>query len=111
MTLGVGNVSIGFAMSDTGLVADDPRDSRCRSVPGSGLEQIFFTLLRQGTQTYNGAAFTGIQHVRGVAGPDTITGGAGDDALFGGTGNDTLTGGAGADVHPGRRRQRHDPGA
>ena len=84
-TLGVGNVTVGFAMSDTGLTADVPGQP-VQFIPASGLEQIFFTLLRQGTQTYDGGAFSGVQHVRGMAGPDTISGGSGDDALFGGSG-------------------------
>ena len=96
-TLGVGDVTVGFAMSDTGLTAEVPGQPQ-QFIPASGLEQIFFTLLRQGTQSYDGGAFSGTQHVRGMAGPDTISGGSGDDALFGGSGPDTLTGGPGVDV-------------
>jgi hypothetical protein len=62
------------------------------------LEELYLTLLRRGTQSYDGSTFPGTQHVRGMSGPDTISGGAADDALYGNTGNDTVTGGLGADV-------------
>jgi Ca2+-binding RTX toxin-like protein len=96
-TLGVGNVTAAFTVNATGLTLNvDGMPSA--SVSASGIEQMFVTLLRQGTQSYDGSGFPGIQHVRGVAGPDALTGGAFDDALFGGGGDDTVTGGAGADV-------------
>ena len=95
-TLGVGPVTVSFVMSDTSLVVDVPGQGT-QTVPGSGLEHIYFTLLREGTQSYDGTTFSGYQHVRGMAGPDTITGGGADDALFGGNGDDTVTGGAGID--------------
>ena len=38
------------------------------------------------------------QHIRGLAGNDTIKGGSAGDLLDGGAGNDTLTGGAGVDT-------------
>jgi Ca2+-binding RTX toxin-like protein len=98
-TLGVGNTSLAFTVNANGLTLDIADDGMPpTSVSGSGLEQMFVTLLRQGTQSYDGSAFPGTQHVRGVAGPDTIVGGAFDDALYGGSGDDTVTGGAGGDV-------------
>lgn len=98
-TLGVGNVLVSFVMSGTGLSVDISGDGYpAQTVPVSGVEQVFFTMLRQGTQSYDGSAFAGNQHVRGMAGPDTVVGGAVDDALYGGTGNDVVTGGAGNDV-------------
>ena len=96
-TLGVGEVTVSFVLSDTSLTVDVPGQGT-QSVPGSGLEQIFFTLLREGTQSYDGSAFSGYQHVRGMAGPDTVAGGAHDDSLHGGTGDDTLNGNGGGDV-------------
>ena len=68
------------------------------TIPIGGIELLDFTLLRGDVQTWNGAAFGGIQRVRGVAGVDTLTGGALADELYGGGGNDTVTGGLGSDV-------------
>ena len=96
--LGAGS-AVSFTMSGSALEVDVADDmSPALSVPATNLEQLFLTLLRQGAQTYTGSSFPGTQHVRGMAGPDTIVGGAADDALFGGTGNDTVTGNAGVDV-------------
>ncbi|QBX55774.1 hypothetical protein EXE58_10105 [Nocardioides seonyuensis] len=65
--------------------------------PAAGLEHLDLTLMRHGSESYDGSAFSGSAHVRGLAGPDTLTGGPGADTLLAGTGNDTVTGGAGGD--------------
>ncbi|PUA79753.1 calcium-binding protein [Nocardioides currus] len=97
-TLGYAAASISFAMSDSGLVVDIAGDTYPpQTVSASGLEQTYVTLLREGSQSYDGSAFSGSQHVRGMAGPDVVSGGAGDDNLSGGSGDDTVTGGAGTD--------------
>lgn len=65
--------------------------------PATGLEHVDLTLLRHDSESYDGSAFSGSAHVRGLAGPDTLIGGPGADTLLAGTGNDTVTGGAGSD--------------
>ena len=98
-TLGLGNVTAAFTVNGGGLSLDVAEDGMpATAVPASGIEQIFITLLREGTQSYDGTGFPGSQHVRGVAGPDTLVGGAHDDSLHGGTGDDTLNGNGGGDV-------------
>lgn len=98
-TLGVGNTSLAFVVNGLGLSVDIADDALpAQTVAASGLEQIYITLLRQGTQTYDGSAFPGAQHIRGVAGIDVLIGGAASDVVLGGAGNDTVTGGAGPDV-------------
>lgn len=98
-TIGAPNTTISFVMSAAGLSVDIAEDlAPAQVVPASGLDQVFFTMLRLGAQTYAGADFPGTQHVRGFAGPDAITGGGQDDALYGGPGNDAIVGGLGADV-------------
>ncbi len=67
-------------------------------IPVGGIEMLDFTLLRGDTQTWDGAAFGGIQRVRGMAGVDIITGGALADELYGGGGDDTVVGGLGTDI-------------
>ena len=49
-----------------------------------------------GNDTINGGA--GADVINGGAGNDTIDGGTGNDTIDGGDGNDTITGGAGADI-------------
>lgn len=46
---------------------------------------------------FSATTLSGIAHIDGGAGNDTITGSAGDDRIIGGTGNDTLNGGDGDD--------------
>lgn len=62
----------------------------------AGIESAVFTL-GEGTQTWNGAGFSGEQRIRGEGDADSLTGGAGEDQLLGGSGDDTLTGNGGAD--------------
>lgn len=81
--------------ADTLHVIAGPTDA---VLPIGGLELVDFTLLRGDTQTWDGAAFAGLQRVRGMAGVDILTGGALADELLGGGGNDAITGNAGADV-------------
>ncbi|GAA2128941.1 hypothetical protein [Nocardioides bigeumensis] len=64
----------------------------------TGFEQLYLTLMRQGTHVFDGSAFPGRQHVRGFASNDTIVGGAFDDTLLGGADQDTLTGNGGVDL-------------
>jgi Ca2+-binding RTX toxin-like protein len=45
-----------------------------------------------------GDTLTGIEHVIGSAGDDTLTGSAGNDTLVGGAGADVITGGGGVDT-------------
>jgi hypothetical protein len=99
VALGVGNTLAAFVVNGSGLTLDVENDGMpSQSVAGSGLEQMYVTLLRQGTQSYDGSGFPGSQHIRGVSGPDTIIGGADNDNLYGGTGNDVVTGGGGVDI-------------
>lgn len=98
-TLGVGDTLVAFVVNGSGLTVDIENDGLpAQSVAASSIEQVYITLLRQGTQSYDGSGFPGRQHVRGVAGPDTIVGGAESDNVYGGTGNDALTGGGGVDL-------------
>ena len=93
------NATADFSMSAS-TFAYDVRDDGvpANSMRATNLEQVFITLLRHGAQTYDGATFPGSQHVRGMAGPDTIAGGGSEDALYGGGGNDTVTGNGGPDI-------------
>jgi Ca2+-binding RTX toxin-like protein len=49
------------------------------------------------TLNFTSATITGITHIDGAGGNDSITGSAGDDTIFGGEGTDTLVGGGGHD--------------
>lgn len=84
-TLGVDQLSLVLAGSLT-------------SVPFTGIDQVYVTLLRGDVQAWDGASFPGVQHIRGMAGVDTLIGGPADDVLYAGGGNDTVTGGGGADL-------------
>lgn len=68
------------------------------SVPFTGIDQVYATLLRGDVQSFDGSAFPGVLNLRGMAGVDTLIGGLGDDALYGGGGNDAVTGGVGTDL-------------
>ena len=47
---------------------------------------------------FSGIHLTGIAHIDGGSGNDTIIGSAGDDLILGGAGNDSLSGGGGTDI-------------